>query len=110
ANVFEGGPTIGIAALLKPIAVAHPTKQIANRIADGQSIEVVSLQPAPAQAGEWLHRKQCQRPQHGVTVTIVPRDIEPDAIVRRREGVHGPISTVALVPNRAAIQKFNKGL
>ena len=62
ANVFECCPTIWIAASLESSLIAHPTQQIANWIADGQPVEIVSLQPASAQANEWLGRQQCQRP------------------------------------------------
>ena len=95
---------------LESIFIAHPAEQVANWIADGKSIEIVSLQPASAQASESLGRQQCQRPQHGVTRAIVPGDVEPDAILGGQEGIHGPIPTVALVPNRAAILEFDEGL
>ena len=38
ANIFEGCPTIWIAASLESIRIAHPAEQIANWIADGQAV------------------------------------------------------------------------
>ena len=58
-NIFEGRPTIWIAASFESIVVAHPAEQISHWITDGQSVEIVSLQSASTKASECLGRQQC---------------------------------------------------
>ena len=97
-------------ALSKAFAVAHPAEQIANGIADGQPVEIVGFQPAPAKSGERLSGQERQRAQHGVVRAVVFGDVEPEAVLRCEKSLNRPIAAVALMPNRAAILELDEGL
>src|SRR5690606_19463773 len=103
ADVTERRPAAGIAAALEALRVAHPGEQVADRVADGQPVEIIGLQPPATQRRNRFLREQRQGPEHGFARPLVAGDIEAEGVLGGEERLDGPVPSIALMPDRSAV-------
>ena len=107
ADVAKRRPAVRVAARFERRGVAHPGQQIADRIANRQTVEILRLEPAAAQRRDRLRRQQGQGAERGSAGRRVTRHVEPERVVGSEERLDGPVAAVALMPDGAAVLQLD---
>ena len=110
AHAAERAPAILVLRGAERIPGAHPTKEVARRVAHGETIEVVGVEPVPPEALQRGLGQERQGAKHRLSCLRVLRDVESEAILRDEEGVDAPVPSVSLVPGTSAIQQLDERL
>jgi hypothetical protein len=76
ANVAEGWPAARVEALLKPVGVTEPRKDIPHRIADRKAIKIIRIQSPTPHGCEWLNGEKRKSAKHCFARSVITRDVE----------------------------------
>jgi len=103
----EGPPARFVLALTESCGITHPAQHVANRIGDGQPVEVLGLQATSSQAMDGRFGKKGQCAAGRLPGARVLSEVQAKAIVRHEKGLDGPIAAVALMPDAPTVLELD---